>query len=193
MFSFASGGTSINGGFSANRLDNSPVSFGGSITQGNISTGATTQGGDSSATGGTSSQSLDLSIPPIPALMQLVLATVSPRLNGSAKFTINQDLEFDKTHSFTPTLSGTSVLNAGGTLKFETGSFGLITAIDKSVANLGDVILEKGSKLNVQANGGRINIKSLRDLTGGQGYYVSIANGGVVDIPHGIQHALLLL
>ena len=95
MFSFASGGTSINGGFSANRLDNSPVSFGGSITQGNISTGATTQGGDSSATGGTSSQSLDLSIPPIPALMQLVLATFNPRVNGSASLYMNGDFEFD--------------------------------------------------------------------------------------------------
>ena len=71
MFSFASGGSSIGGSFSANRFTNSPVSFGGNITQGNMSTGATTQDGTTASEGGTSSQSLDLSIPPIPALMML--------------------------------------------------------------------------------------------------------------------------
>ena len=71
MFGFSSGGSSIGGSFSANSFTNSPVSFGGNITQGNITTGDTNQSGDTSATGGTTSQSLDLSIPPIPALMML--------------------------------------------------------------------------------------------------------------------------
>ena len=71
MFSYAGGSSSIGGNFSANHFSNSPVSFGGNITQGDITTGSTTQGGDVSSGGGTSSQSLDLSIPPIPALMQL--------------------------------------------------------------------------------------------------------------------------
>ena len=71
MFSFASGSSSIGGGFSANRFSNSPVSFGGNITQGDMSTGATTQDGTTHSEGGTSDQKLDLSIPPIPALMML--------------------------------------------------------------------------------------------------------------------------
>ena len=71
MFGFSSGGSSIGGHFSANSFTNSPVSFGGSITQGDMTTGATTQDSTTTSTGGTTSQSLDLSIPPIPALMIL--------------------------------------------------------------------------------------------------------------------------
>ena len=68
MFGFSSGGTSIGGGFSANSFRNSPVSFGGNITQGNLSTGDTTQSGDVSSTGGTTSQTADIKveIPGIP-------------------------------------------------------------------------------------------------------------------------------
>ena len=69
MFGFSSGGSSNTSHFSANVFTNSPVSFGGSITQGDITTGATTQTGSATSTGGTTSQSLDLSIPPIPALL----------------------------------------------------------------------------------------------------------------------------
>ena len=71
MFGFSSGGSSIGGSFSANSFTNSPVSFGGSIIQGDMTTGATTQTSNTSSTGGTTSQGLDLSIPPIPALMML--------------------------------------------------------------------------------------------------------------------------
>ena len=71
MFGFSSGGSSIGGSFSANSFTNSPVSFGGNITQGDMTTGATTQTSNTSSTGGTTSQGLDLSIPPIPALMML--------------------------------------------------------------------------------------------------------------------------
>ena len=91
-------------------------------------------------------------------------------MDGHANFTAFGDYEFDKTHSFTPSASGASSLRFGGSLKFDTGSVGLITVFDKSVANLGDITLEKGSKLKVVANGGRVNIHSLRDLTGGQGF-----------------------
>ena len=71
MFGFSSGGSSIGGSFSANSFTNSPVSFGGSITQGDMMTGATTQTSGTSSTGGTTSQTADISIPPIPALMML--------------------------------------------------------------------------------------------------------------------------
>ena len=71
MFSFGSGSSSTSGHFSSNVFTNSPVSFGGSITQGNLSTGSVTQDGSSSSTGGTSQQTADISIPPIPALMML--------------------------------------------------------------------------------------------------------------------------
>ena len=68
MFSFASGGTSIGGNFSANSFRNSPVAFGGDITQGDLSTGATTQSGDVSSEGGTSSQTANINaeIPGVP-------------------------------------------------------------------------------------------------------------------------------
>ena len=56
MFSFGSGGTSIGGSFSGDSFRNSPVSFGGSITQGNMSTGDVTQSGNVSSEGGTSKQ-----------------------------------------------------------------------------------------------------------------------------------------
>ena len=56
MFSFGSGGTSIGGSFASDSLRNSPVSFGGSITQGNMSTGDVTQSGNVSSEGGTSKQ-----------------------------------------------------------------------------------------------------------------------------------------
>ena len=56
MFSFASGGTSIGGSFSSNSMRNSPVAFGGNITQGDLSMGGTTQGGDTTSEGGTSKQ-----------------------------------------------------------------------------------------------------------------------------------------
>ena len=62
MFSFASGGTSIGGSFSANSFRNSPVAFGGDITQGDLSTGATTQSGDTSAKGGTSDQTANIKV-----------------------------------------------------------------------------------------------------------------------------------
>ena len=71
MFGFSSGGSSIGGHFSANSFTNSPVSFGGSITQGNLTTGNVSQTSNVSSTGGTTDQKLDLSIPPIPALMML--------------------------------------------------------------------------------------------------------------------------
>ena len=80
MFGFSSGGSSIGGHFSANSFTNSPVSFGGSITQGDMTTGATTQTSSTSSTGGTTSQSLDLSIPPIPALMELAAIADKTRL-----------------------------------------------------------------------------------------------------------------
>ena len=56
MFSFGSGSSSIGGGFSSNSMRNSPVSFGGNITQGDMRTGDTTQSGDVGSTGGTSKQ-----------------------------------------------------------------------------------------------------------------------------------------
>ena len=71
MFSFASGGTSIGGSFTSNSFRNSPVSFGGSITQGDMTTGSVDQTGNVASTGATSQQTADISIPPIPALMIL--------------------------------------------------------------------------------------------------------------------------
>ena len=71
MFGFSSGGSSIGGSFSANSFTNSPVSFGGNIVQGDMTTGATTQTSNTTSTGGTTTQGLDLSIPPIPALLEL--------------------------------------------------------------------------------------------------------------------------
>ena len=75
MFGFSSGGSSIGGHFSANSFTNSPVSFGGSITQGDMTTGSVDQTSNTSSTGGTTTQGLDLSIPPIPALQQLYYTT----------------------------------------------------------------------------------------------------------------------
>ena len=68
MFSFASGSSSHSGSFSGNVFRNSPVSFGGNIVQGNISTGDTIQSGDASSEGGTSKQDakVKVEIPGVP-------------------------------------------------------------------------------------------------------------------------------
>ena len=62
MFSYASGGTSIGGSTSANSFRNSPVSFGGNITQGDLTTGDVNQSGDVSSEGGTSSQTANIKV-----------------------------------------------------------------------------------------------------------------------------------
>ena len=62
MFGFSSGGTSIGGSFSANSFRNSPVSFGGNITQGDMTTGDTTQSGDVSSAGGTTDQTANIKV-----------------------------------------------------------------------------------------------------------------------------------
>ena len=95
MFGFSSGGASIGGHFSANSFTNSPVSFGGSITQGNMTTGDTTQDSNTSSTGGTTSQSLDLSIPPIPALMILDTQNTGFMAFGKSANNINFEKLYD--------------------------------------------------------------------------------------------------
>ena len=95
MFGFSSGGSSIGGSFSANSFTNSPVSFGGSITQGNMTTGDTNQSSTTGSTGGTTSQTADISIPPIPALMMLDTQNTGFMAFGKSANNINFEKLYD--------------------------------------------------------------------------------------------------
>ena len=174
MFGFSSGGSSIGGHFSANSFTNSPVSFGGNITQGNMTTGSVDQTSNTSSTGGTTDQSLSLSIPPIPALMVLDTSVRNLVVNNGGTSTVNSS-------------PGHNVNIENADVK---AVMNIISKAGSSV-NINNLALEPTGHLNLNAAGGKINIGHFLDRTGGSGVHVTRSNGGVVN--YGAHSIRLLL